>query len=217
LYCQNYQFKDRTQAKQRMPAKKLAETVGEKTTCICYFGGDPTPHILHAIKASQLALNRRQGRPLRVCWETNGSVREPFLTRMAHLSLQSGGCVKFDLKAWDPGIHHVLCGVPNQMTLENFKVLSGLVPQRPEPPLLVASTLLVPGYVDEVEVGAIVAYIARLNPEIPYSLLAFYPQFYLNDLPTTSRRHALRCRDIAEKAGLKRVHIGNLHLLGDEY
>jgi hypothetical protein len=52
-----------------------------------------------------------------------------------------------------------------------------------------------------------------LSPDIPYSLLAFYPQFYLNDLPTTSKSHALRCKAAAENAGLRRVHIGNLHLL----
>ncbi len=89
--------------------------------------------------------------------------------------------------------------------------------QRPEPPFLIASTLLVPGYVDEPEVEKIAAFISSLNPEIPYSLLAFYPQFYLNDLSTTSKSHALRCKAIAEKAGLKNVRIGNMHLLREDY
>jgi pyruvate formate lyase activating enzyme len=110
-----------------------------------------------------------------------------------------------------------LCGVTNKKTLENFEVLSELVAQRPEPPMLIASTLLVPGYVDEKEVAGISGYLAELNPEIPYSLLAFYPHFHLQDLPTTSRAHALRCKEVAESAGLKRVHIGNLHLLGKDY
>ena len=136
---------------------------------------------------------------------------------MANLSLESGGCIKFDLKAWNEGIHYALCGVSNRKTLENFKVLAELVSRRPEPPMLIASTLLVPGYVDEVEVAAIAAYLAELNPEIPYSLLAFYPHFHLHDLPTTSRTHALRCKEIAENAGLKRVNLGNLHLLGRDY
>jgi pyruvate formate lyase activating enzyme len=83
--------------------------------------------------------------------------------------------------------------------------------------MLIASTLLVPGYVDEKEVAGIAGYLAELNPEIPYSLLAFYPHFHLQDLPTTSRTHALRCKEVAEGVGLKRVHIGNLHLLGKDY
>jgi len=144
-------------------------------------------------------------------------MQEPYLSMMADLSLRSGGCIKFDLKAWDDGIHHALCGVTNRKTLENFKTLSTWIPKRPEPPFLIASTLLVPGYVDEQEVSAIAGYIAGLNPDIPYSLLAFYPHFYIDDLPTTSRAHAMRCKEVAERAGLHRVHIGNVHLLGEDY
>jgi pyruvate formate lyase activating enzyme len=198
-------------------AKELARAADESTTCICYFGGDPTPQILHALKTSKLSLEKASNRILRICWETNGSVREPFLTMMAEVSLRSGGCIKFDLKAWHEDLHYALCGVTNRQTLENFKTLSKWMLKRPEPPFLIASTLLVPGYVDEHEVDAIARYIAHLDPEIPYSLLAFYPHFYLQDLPTTSRSHALRCKEIAEQQGLHRVHIGNLHLLGEDY
>jgi len=131
--------------------------------------------------------------------------------------LKSGGCVKFDLKAWDDRLHQALCGVSNKKTLENFGQLSKLIPKRPDPPFLIASTLLVPGYVDEEEVHDIAQFISSLNPEIPYSLLAFYPSFYLRDLPTTSRRHALRCQEIAMHAGIRRVRIGNTHLLSEAY
>jgi pyruvate formate lyase activating enzyme len=217
LYCQNYHFREHSASLTRIPAKDLARAVGEKTTCICYFGGDPTPQVLHALKASRLALRNAKGHVLRICWETNGSAREPFLSGMAELSLESGGCVKVDLKAWDEGIHRTLCGVSNRRTLENFRSLSAGTGLRPEPPFLIASTLLVPGYVDEREVEKIAAFIAQLDPKIPYSLLGFYPHFYLRDLPTTSLDHALRCEAVAKRAGLRRVHLGNAHLLGDAY
>ncbi|MBW2406089.1 MAG: radical SAM protein [Deltaproteobacteria bacterium] len=216
LYCQNYHFKTKTFHSQKLTAKRLAQAVDPKTNCICYFGGDPTPQILHAIKTSKMALKYSDHQILRICWETNGSMQTPFLNMMADLSLNSGGCVKFDLKAWDEGIHLALCGVTNQRTLENFRILARRAVQRPEPPFLIASTLLVPGYVDEHEVENIASFISSLNPEIPYSLLAFYPHFYLNDLPTTSKSHALRCKHVAEKAGLKNVRIGNIHLLSPD-
>jgi pyruvate formate lyase activating enzyme len=189
----------------------------EKTACICYFGGDPSPQVLLALKASQLALKRNSGGTLRICWETNGAAQKPYVSMMAKLSMNSGGCIKLDLKAWDERIHYALCGVTNEKTLENFRVLARWFSERPAPPFLLASTLLVPGYVDEPEVEAIACLIAGLNPEIPYSLLAFQPHFYLRDLPTTSRRHAIRCKEIAEQKGLRRVHIGNVHLLGEDY
>jgi pyruvate formate lyase activating enzyme len=80
--------------------------------------------------------------------------------------------------------------------------------------LLTASTLLVPGYVDLEEIHSLARFMALLNPEIPYSLLALCPQFYLTDLPTTPPRHlALAARQIALDAGLKNDRLGNEHLL----
>jgi pyruvate formate lyase activating enzyme len=135
------------------------------------------------------------------------------LREAAAVTLESGGCIKFDLKAWDDSLHRALCGVSNRRTLENFEYLGGWVKRRPDPPFLVASTLLAPGYVDSRQVGRIAGFIARLDPGIPYALLAFHPDFEMDDLPTTSRREAEECLAAAEAAGLTRVRIGNVHLL----
>ncbi len=217
LYCQNYHFKEMTFSPTVFTARELANAVGKDTSCICYFGGDPTPQMLHALKASRLAKKKRDGGILRICWETNGAMKDPFLHEMSDISLHSGGCIKFDLKAWDEGIHLALCGVGNGQTLENFKKLAKSVGERPFPPFLIASTLLVPGYVDEKEVAGISRFLAGLNPDIPYRLLAFYPHFHLKDLPTTSLDHAHACREAAKKEGVKEVHMGNIHLLGRDY
>jgi pyruvate formate lyase activating enzyme len=181
---------------------------------VCYFGGDPTPQLPYALAASEKMLRERPDQILRICWETNGSMQPDLLKHMARLSLETGGCVKVDLKAWNPNIHRALCGCDNQLVLENFATLAQWVPLRPEPPLLVASTLMVPGYVEAEEVAGIAAFIASLNPDIPYTLLAFAPEFCLEDFPTTSCRQAEECLAAARKAGLRRVRVGNQHLLG---
>ena len=217
LYCQNYHFKEYTFSKEKITAKQLASAVDDRTSCICYFGGDPSPQILHAIKASKIALKNARGKRVRICWETNGAMSRNYLEKIAELSLSSGGCIKFDLKAWDENLHKALCGVSNRQTLANFKELGKLTYRRAEPQFLIASTLLVPGYVDFDEIAAISKFIAEINPDIPYSLLAFYPHFYLKDLPTTSRAHAIESKKIAQNAGLKNVHIGNVHLLSGDY
>lgn len=213
LYCQNYHFKRHTSSPGRTSSSELAAAADKRTSCICYFGGDATPQILHAIKASRLARRRAAGGIMRICWETNGSVNPGYLDHLFQLSLVSGGCIKFDLKAWSESVHYALCGVSNRRTLENFRTLGGLSHQRREPPLLTASTLMVPGYVDQEEVRELASFIASLDPEIPYSLLAFYPTFQLVDLPITSRAQAERCRRAALYAGLRNVHLGNEHLL----
>jgi pyruvate formate lyase activating enzyme len=77
----------------------------------------------------------------------------------------------------------------------------------------VASTLLVSGYIDSDEIFNIASFISGINPDIPYALLAFHPDYLMNDLPFTSREHANSCIDAARSAGLKNVKIGNIHIL----
>lgn len=54
---------------------------------------------------------------------------------------------------------------------------------------------------------------ARVDPDTPYVLLAFYPCHLMSDLPPTSRRQAEACLQAACHAGLTRVRVGNVHLL----
>jgi len=54
--------------------KVLVDAVDNKTSCICYFGGDPTPQLPFAIRASRLALEKKKNRILRICWESNGTM-----------------------------------------------------------------------------------------------------------------------------------------------
>lgn len=217
LFCQNWHFRETRPFMGTSSAGKLADAVRETTSCICYFGGDPTPQLDHALAASRMAIEKSGGRILRICWETNGGMRRSLLKEMARLSLDSGGCIKFDLKTYDEKLNLALCGVSNRQTLDNFRWLADFARQRPDPPLLVASTLLVPGYIDREEVFKIAGLIASLDKTIPYSLLAFYPRFEMLDMPKTSRAHAEEAYEAAKEAGLERVRIGNVYLLSADY
>lgn len=215
LFCQNWTFKKATFKGAKVPARELAAAVKPNTGCICYFGGDPTPQLPQALAAARLAREqaRAQGRRLRICWETNGAMQTEWLKPLVASCLDNGGIIKFDLQAFSEEIRLALTGVSNRQTLKDFAALAARLQERPEVPLLCASTLLVPGYVDLEEIHGLARFIARLNREIPYSLLGFYPQFYLDDLPVTSRDFACQARKTALAAGLKNVHLGNLHLL----
>lgn len=217
LFCQNWHYRSLATKQGKVSALELAQAVDERTACICYFGGDPTPQLPYSIRVSQLALEMNKGRILRICWETNGSMHPQLLKQAADLSLNSGGCIKFDLKAWSEELHIALCGVSNKRTLENFTLLAEYTEKRPLPSFLVASTLLVPGYIDKEEISRIAAFISSLNPDIPYALLGFYPHFMMRDLPPTSRRHAKECLAEAKAQGLTNVRLANIHLLSDNY
>jgi len=213
LFCQNWHYREHSRTGETHTAEELAEAVSDLTSCICFFGGDPACQLPHALAASKQARRKNPQAILRICWETNGSMSPKLLDRMMSTSLESGGCVKFDLKAMEPNIHYALCGVGNERTLENFARAARRFSERPEPPPIVASTLLVPGYIEAREIGAIASYIANINPDIPYALLGFHGDFLMTDLPRTSWDQANRCLQAARSAGLKRVRIGNAHLL----
>jgi pyruvate formate lyase activating enzyme len=212
ISCQNWHFRLQ-RPPGRVTAEQLAAQAHRRTFCVCYFGGDPTPQMPHALAASRLLAEKG----ITVCWETNGSMHPRLLDEAVELSLRTGGCVKFDVKAFDENLHLALTGVSNRRTLESVQRAARRIAERPDPPLVVVSILLVPGYVGAEEVGRIARFIAAIAPDVPVALLGFHPHFFTPDLPRTSVRHAQEAEAAARAAGLTRVRVGNRHLLSRDY
>jgi len=210
LFCQNWHFRSVSpQTGQSMSAAELASAANERTFCVCYFGGDPASQMPHALASARLLARRN----VRVCWETNGIMHPRLLDSALKYSLQTGGCIKFDLKAWNEQVHIELTGISNKRTLENFAHAAQRAVEQSTSPLILAITLLVPEYVEAAEVGKIAAFIASINPDIHYALLAFAPNFYLSHLSFTSSRQAREAEAAAVEAGLANIRLGNRHLL----
>ena len=202
----------------------VEEALDPRVRCVCYFGGDPTPHAGLLVKASAEILRRAEeaGQPFkRICWETDGLVSPALMRQMARLSLESGGVVKIDWKAWTPEIYEALTGVDGARAVErlreNVRVVAELAGQRRDPPLLVVSVLLVPGYVGPGEVYRIARYVASIDPRTPMVLLAFHPDHHMWDLPPTSTDHAEKALEAVRRAGVEEVYIGNEWLLKPHY
>ncbi|RLF11445.1 MAG: radical SAM protein [Thermoprotei archaeon] len=216
LFCQNAAHKELAGAP-TVTVKEFVRHVvrNEDYTCICYFGGSPEPQLPFAINASRRVLEELSGkRVMRICFEWNGCGNRDLVKQAAELSLVSGGNIKFDLKCYSEELSYALSGVSNRAAYENFEMIAReFYGERPEVPVLNATTLLVPGYVTAEEVDEIAEFIASLNPDIPYSLLVFHPDHYMDDMPITPRKQVEECLEAA-KRHLKRVHVGNIHLLG---
>lgn len=213
LFCQNWFFRSLTISKKPLVrAEELIEAaLNNPVTCICFFGGDPSPQVSNALLVSRELISR--AKLMRICWETNGHFNKRVLEAVLNTSAISGGIVKFDLKAWNPRLYLALTGREIGRIYENAREALIRSLERPEVPLFTASTLLIPGYIDEEEVRMIARFIASINPDAPYSLLAFHPSFLMSDLPRTSRRHAFEAEKAAREEGLTKVHIGNPWLL----
>lgn len=203
LFCQNWSYRQVTHT---MKTTEVISHIDHNTACVCFFGGDPTPYIEHALK---IADNARENQ--RICWETNGAFSHRVAEKIGKTSFDSGGTIKIDIKAFSDKIHHALTGSSNVNTLSNVKYINTAY-ERKDPPILVVSTLLIPGYIGPSEVSAIAQFIGSINPDIPYRLLAFHPHFKMKDMPYTSQDEALTCLKEARKY-VSQVRIGNAWLL----
>lgn len=214
LFCQNWHFRqidpryDRQGHTIAINAQELAELSNMRTFCACFFGGDPASQMPHALAAAVQLVKKG----VRVCWETAGTSHPKFIKRATELAIASGGCIKFDLKAFDRNLHFALTGGSNNQILNNIRLAISLYSDQSCPPPVVISTPLIPGYIDEREVYDIASFISSLNPDIPYTLLGFQPAFEMFDLPHTSSSLANRAKAAASEAGLNRVHLGNTHI-----
>jgi pyruvate formate lyase activating enzyme len=216
LYCQNASHK-RLEEAPHCDVKTLVSLSLEnkRISCWCFFGGSPEPQLPFAVSASKIVLDSKpKHRVLRICFEWNGAGNSSLAEKAAELALRSGGNIKFDLKCYSETVSKALSGVSNRRSYENFeKLFRKYGTGRPDMPLLTATTLLVPGYVDALEVEKIASFLKDLDSSIPYSLLVFHPDFMMSDLPITPYRQVEECYRVARKH-LAKVNVGNVASLG---
>ncbi|RLG63966.1 radical SAM protein [archaeon] len=216
LFCQNYSHKNLLEG-DTVDAESLVNVTlsNEFISCWCFFGGSPEPQLPFALHASRKVLrDKGEKRILRICFEWNGCGNQFLVRQAAKISLESGGNIKFDLKTFSRELSIALSGVSNEKAYRNFEMIAEeFYDQRPELPVLTATTLLVPAYVNRFEVERIAKFISELNENIPYSLLVFYPTHEMHDMTVTPFKQVVECYLVAKRY-LKTVHVGNLHLIG---
>ena len=218
LFCQNASHKHFSK-RRLLKAESLAEEVykNEKITCLCFFGGTPEAQFPFSVNIAKKILEQIEysgvKRPMRICWEWNGSSSQDWVEKCMKIAIKTGGSVKFDLKSFHEKLNIALCGVSNERTLSNFKFLAeNYFGKRKNLPEMSACTLMVPGYTNHEEVEQIAKFISSINPQIPYSLLVFHPDYQMGDLPITPLKQAEKSVEIA-KNYLSNVHLGNRFLL----
>jgi pyruvate formate lyase activating enzyme len=113
-----------------------------------------------------------------------------------------------DLKAFSEGFYHKICGGHLQPVLETLEYI------RHETSVwLEITTLLIPGENDsDAELEALAAWVHdRLGPDVPLHFSAFHPDWKMPDHPRTLPATLQKARDIARRAGLRHVYVGNVH------
>ena len=109
-----------------------------------------------------------------------------------------------DIKAYDPAVYRRLCGTSNETVLNApAEILArGFT--------LEVLTLFIPGWVETDQIAAIARLVASLDPEVPFTILAFFPSYQMLDNPAPTLAQMVEAYDAVGEAGLRQIRLGNL-------
>jgi pyruvate formate lyase activating enzyme len=207
-FCQNWQISQEHSVDTSVevsPQKMVELAIENGASSIAYTYNEPTIFYPYAKDIGVIA--REKG--LKNIFVTNGFETPEVVKDMASWL----DAANVDLKSWDDAYYKkVLKG-----GLEAVKeTLRGMVK---EGIWVEVTTLLIEGENDSNEdLEAMAAFIAdELGTHVPWHLSAFHPDYKMQDHEYTKLSTLERASNIAKKAGLKYVYLGNVPVHGDTY
>jgi len=109
-----------------------------------------------------------------------------------------------DIKAYDNEVHRGLTGCSNERILQlPFEIKKrGFV--------LEVLSLFIPGWVEADQIEKIAQILNAEDPQIPYTILAFFPEYQLKEVPSPTLRQMLDAYARVKDVGLRNVRLGNI-------
>jgi pyruvate formate lyase activating enzyme len=201
-FCQNWEISqarpEKTYNLELPPDKLVAEARKSQSLSIAYTYVEPVIFYEYMTDTARLA---KKAGLLNVC-HSNGYVNPEPLKELT--GVLDAACI--DLKSFDAKFYRDLSGAELAPVLETLKTL------RREKVHLEIVNLVIPQFNDKPEtVSSMCSWIHdELGPLTPLHFSRFYPLYkMLNHYPTPVSTLE-RCRELARKAGLKYVYLGNI-------
>ncbi len=203
-FCQNWQISQVSKRKESLAAGQelLPEEViqaAKKHGCqsISYTYTEPTIYFEYAYDAAKLA--EKDG--LANVFVTNGYMsRDALETIRPYLS-----ACNVDLKAFSESFYKKMCGARLQPVLDSIRRMKDM------DIWVEITTLIVPGQNDsEEELARIARFISELDPDIPWHISRFHPDYKYTDAPATSLDSLRQAYTIGKKEGIHYIYIGNV-------
>lgn len=114
-----------------------------------------------------------------------------------------------DLKAWSKKFYKKVCHAERDGVLDTIRLLHA------RKVWIEITTLLIPGENDATgDLEALAAFIADVDPSIPWHISRYHPSYRMMNKPVTPVDSLIEACEIGRKAGLRYVYTGNVH--GDE-
>ncbi|MHC4599264.1 MAG: AmmeMemoRadiSam system radical SAM enzyme, partial [Planctomycetota bacterium] len=202
VFCQNWEisqaFPEKSRFLVRTPEQIVQEALAKDCETIAYTYTEPTVFFEYMLDTAKLA--RKAG--LKNLWITCGNINPEPLAELCEVL----DAANVDLKGYDEGFYRKYCKAtlpPILQTLETLKARGVFVE---------VTNLLVPDANDDPDmIRRMCEWIRRrLGEETPLHFSRFHGDYLMKDRPRTPEKTLLMARDIARKAGLKHVYLGNI-------
>ncbi|MBN2274358.1 MAG: AmmeMemoRadiSam system radical SAM enzyme [Bacteroidales bacterium] len=208
LNCQNWEISQASPLETRnydlMPQRVVEEAINHKCASIAYTYSEPVTFYEYTYDTSKIA--RSKG--IKNIIVSAGYINEKPLRELAKYI----DAANIDLKSFSDEIYMKLNGGTLQPVLRTLKVLKEMNVW------LEITNLVIPSWTDDFSMIAQMCKWLHDNgfDDTPLHFSRFHPQYKLTQLPATPLSTLLKSRDIARKAGLKYVYIGNAPGLNSE-
>jgi pyruvate formate lyase activating enzyme len=202
LNCQNWQISQvspkETENADLMPPAVVEECVRTQCESIAYTYSEPVTFYEYAFDTAKIAREKR----IKNVWKSSGYINEKPL-RMLSKVLDAAN---IDLKSFEDSIYTRLSSVRLEPILTTLKVL------KEEGVWLEITNLVIPSWTDNLEMIRKMCDWLCSNgfSDCPLHFSRFIPLYKLTQLPTTPVSTLEQAREIALKAGMKYVYIGNV-------
>jgi pyruvate formate lyase activating enzyme len=207
LNCQNWDISQTKNIELRIesldflePEKIVEEALGNECQSISFTYNEPTIFSEYALDIMEIAHNYG----LKNVWVSNGYMSEDLFSRL----IPNLDAINIDLKSLDEQFYKEICGARLKPILDNLKRIKS------EQIHLEITTLLIPGYTDEIEMlYKLAEFIATdLDTDTPWHISKFNPEisWKLKTLKPTGEDILYEAYEIGKEIGLKYVYIGNV-------
>lgn len=174
---------------------------GPARNIVAFTGGDLTCNPNYYADAATKIKDASNGK-LWVLVETNGYA----LTKRNLEMLKAGQVDSYwlDIKAYDKKVYKKLCGTSNETVLKSIELIVDL------DFTLELLLLFIPGLVETDQHIQIARLISEIDPEIPTSLLAFFPTYKLASSRPPTFEEMTRSFIAMKNEGILNLRLGNL-------
>ena len=115
--------------------------------------------------------------------------------------------INVDLKGFTESLYREYTGSRLEPIKRNIELLA-----KDPTTWIEVTTLVIPGLNDsEEELRQAASWLAEVDPEMPWHVTAFYPQYQMQDRPPTPPATLERAYEIGKEAGLKYIYVGNIY------